>query len=486
MPSGTRASARTRRPARTTTRTSAPRTRRSSAPTVSPSLAPPGTGDAAVACARVPVVPCGSHDEHVEVRRALHRARQRVVGERGIGLRERDERDPRGVVRVAVLVRIDRLLEPLDDLVGRPVDRPAAGGCGLPAGDPDRQDARTCRDAREPARTAGADEEPGHLGAVLLESRRVVRARRRQGVRIAADDVDPVRDLPAQDTGGSGRRRCRGGRSRRRARRSRGGRCPRGGRSRRAKAELSSIRSRDGRRIGGAYRVDARRPRARARGSRASRGRPRRRLRSGRACSGTSAAARRRGSRAAGGACAGRGAPASSTSAPGCSSPRRPPLRRRSARERARKHDDHLLAERGLARQGLDARRAGEPAPGRRRRREARGLGRGARAGRRRPRRGRPARPTVSGCGLSPPRRIRIEGKIARARRAARRSGRRRRSSRRCRCSTRAARAWRPRARAASSEFAATPPTTAIRSRPLCSRGGRVTRSTSARTIARW
>ena len=59
------------------------------------------------------------------------------------------------------------------------------------------------------------------------------------------------------------------------------------------------------------------------------------------------------------------------------------------------------------------------------------------------------------------------------------------RSLRRCRCRARAAQTGRRGSAARSSEFAATPPTTAIVSCPSCFAAAS-TRSTSARTIARW
>ena len=55
--------------------------------------------------------------ERVEVERALDGARIGSVGERGVGSVNTDESDPRGIVRVAVFVRIDRALESGDQLI---------------------------------------------------------------------------------------------------------------------------------------------------------------------------------------------------------------------------------------------------------------------------------------------------------------------------------------------------------------------------------
>ena len=60
-----------------------------------------------------PSLPAGSDDERVERERALDRARLGAVGKAGEALGETDQRDARGVVGVAVVVRVDGALEPL-------------------------------------------------------------------------------------------------------------------------------------------------------------------------------------------------------------------------------------------------------------------------------------------------------------------------------------------------------------------------------------
>ena len=85
--------------------------------------APPGPADAPVAGPGAAVVPGRDDDERVELGRAGDRARERAVGEGGERLDHADERDPRRVVRVAVAVRVDRALEPGEQLVGARVDR---------------------------------------------------------------------------------------------------------------------------------------------------------------------------------------------------------------------------------------------------------------------------------------------------------------------------------------------------------------------------
>ena len=128
-----------------------------------------------------PVVPGRRDDERVEGERPAGGPRERPVGEGGERLDHADERDPGGVVRVAVVVRVDRALEPGDQLVGARVDRPrrpSASRC-QPATRIGKT-SRAGRDAREAGRPAGADEDPGELRAVALELERIVRAGRRQ------------------------------------------------------------------------------------------------------------------------------------------------------------------------------------------------------------------------------------------------------------------------------------------------------------------
>jgi hypothetical protein len=78
----------------------------------------PGPGDAPERRAGTTVVPGGCDDEHVECRRARDGARKRAVGEGGVRLGQPDERDAHGVVRVSVVVRVYRSLEPGEQLIG--------------------------------------------------------------------------------------------------------------------------------------------------------------------------------------------------------------------------------------------------------------------------------------------------------------------------------------------------------------------------------
>src|SRR5439155_13502520 len=139
---------------------------------------------------RAPVVAGRRDDERVERECARGRARLRPVGKPCERLGERDERDAGGIVRVAVVVRIDGAVEPGDQLVAAGVDRPVPEGVRLPAGDAYRQNRRTGGDPGKTGRAAAADEQPGHLGPVALYLRRVVRLRGGESVRFAADDVD--------------------------------------------------------------------------------------------------------------------------------------------------------------------------------------------------------------------------------------------------------------------------------------------------------
>ena len=155
--------------------------------------------DAAVAGTGGPIVSGGSNHQRVESRRARGSPRKGAVGKTGERLRDADQRDTRGIVRIAVAVRVDRPLEPGEDLVGASVHRPARGRVSLPARDADRQHRRTRCNTRERAGTAGADEQARHLRAVPLELSRLVRARSRQRAGLAADDVDAACDTTAQE-----------------------------------------------------------------------------------------------------------------------------------------------------------------------------------------------------------------------------------------------------------------------------------------------
>ena len=141
--------------ARTRARSATP-AGRPTAPTVSAEGAPPGPAMLPNVGPASPVVPRGHDDERVERRRSLDRARERPVRERRVRLRDADERDPGRVVRVAVLVRVDRRLEPGEHLVGAGVHGVSALGVRLPARHANRQDRRARRDAVEPSRPVRA------------------------------------------------------------------------------------------------------------------------------------------------------------------------------------------------------------------------------------------------------------------------------------------------------------------------------------------
>ena len=68
-------------------------------------------GDAPVSGAGTAVVPSRDDRQQVEVRGTGDRPRERTVGEGGVRLDHPDQRDPRGVEDVAVVVRIDGRLE---------------------------------------------------------------------------------------------------------------------------------------------------------------------------------------------------------------------------------------------------------------------------------------------------------------------------------------------------------------------------------------
>ena len=177
----------------------------STAPTVSAAGAPPGRGDVAVAGAGAAVVPGRRDDERVERERPGGGARLRAVGEAGERLGERDQRDAGGVVRVAVVVRVDRALEPGDHLVAARVDRPVPERVGLPAGDADRQHGRAGRDAGEARRARRA---PTSRPAICVPWRSTCvgssGSARGERIGVAADDVDA---LAGRGRGGTARAR---------------------------------------------------------------------------------------------------------------------------------------------------------------------------------------------------------------------------------------------------------------------------------------
>ena len=142
----------------------------------------------------------------VSSQRAGDRPRRGAVGKAGVGLATRDESNARGIVHVAVAIRIDRALEPLDQLVGAPIDRepPAVGqpACdtnrehlaprATPSGHPGRGRPRGCRRAR------------------CRASRRRRAFQARHCPRVAVHDIDPGSTLPRR-RGAVGRRPCREG-----------------------------------------------------------------------------------------------------------------------------------------------------------------------------------------------------------------------------------------------------------------------------------
>ena len=155
-------------------------------------------GDAAVTRPRRPVIPCRCDNERVERERSGDGAGRRAVLEGGVGLRHTDDRDPRGVQGVPVTVRVDRALEAGDQLVGAGVDGPAAREVLLPAGDPDREQRRVLRQAGEPARPSGADDEAGELRPVSLELGRLVGIGPRRGEIVVLEDVDAFENRAGQ------------------------------------------------------------------------------------------------------------------------------------------------------------------------------------------------------------------------------------------------------------------------------------------------
>ena len=182
---------------------------------------PARTADAAVARTGRALVPGRDDDERVEPRRAGDGARDRPVGERGERLGDADDGDAGRVEDVAVGVRVDRALEPGEQLVGPAVDGEPALGARLPAGDPDRQDRRAGRDTAHALRPAAADEQARDLGAVPLEPHRLVRMRPRERARVGIEHVDAVEQPVADERVRRVDRRCRAARSSPRCRRTR-------------------------------------------------------------------------------------------------------------------------------------------------------------------------------------------------------------------------------------------------------------------------
>ena len=187
---------------------------------------PSRPGNAAVAGAGRPVVAGRGNDEHVEPKRSGDRPRGWTVLERRERLGDSHERDSRGIERHAVRVRVDRALEPGDELIGSPEDCPPPAGLPLPARDADRE-ARSPRGRR---RSSGRGP----------PSRRAARPAECRAARSASDprgSPSPPRPRPCRrrrsrcspgrgGRDGSAECPCRAGRSSPRGRRSRAGRRP--------------------------------------------------------------------------------------------------------------------------------------------------------------------------------------------------------------------------------------------------------------------
>ena len=194
--SGTSRSSSTERPARTTSRTSVVAGRASTAPTASAAGEPAGPPTLPNAGPAGPSFPAAA-TVSVSSRWAPSTARASGLSlNAGERLDERDERDPGGIMGIAVPVRVDRALEAREQLVGARVDRVVPALVGLPAGDADREDGRAGRDPA--GDRSGPDQQPGHLGSVTLELGRIGGLRARPGIHRVADDVDPVEHVPVQ------------------------------------------------------------------------------------------------------------------------------------------------------------------------------------------------------------------------------------------------------------------------------------------------
>ena len=160
---------------------------------------PAGPGDAPERRAGTPVVPRGDDDERVERRRAVDRTRERPVRERRIRLREADERDPRGIVGIAIVVRVDSGFEPCEHLVGAGVDGVLTLRIGLPACDADREDGRARRDAVQSTGPVGAGHDPGELRPVPLRPPRDRRMGLCDRAAAGSDDVDAGHDARTEE-----------------------------------------------------------------------------------------------------------------------------------------------------------------------------------------------------------------------------------------------------------------------------------------------
>ena len=156
--------------------------------------------DAAVPGAGVPVVPGGSDDERVEAQGTGRSARGRAVDEGGEGLADADERDPRGVMRAAVPVRVDRALEPGDQLVGAAEEAPA---CRARSVATLRPGSAGGRHAAQPLRAPQGPSEPATMPAnwVPWRSRREASSgfASGSGIAVAVDHVTTLDDLAEEE-----------------------------------------------------------------------------------------------------------------------------------------------------------------------------------------------------------------------------------------------------------------------------------------------
>ena len=128
----------------------------------------PRAGDAAVPGAGAAVVAGRDDRQHVEVGRPGDGPRERAVRERGVRLDHADERDAGGVVGVAVVVRIDRGLEPGEDLVGPGVDAVPALRVRLPARDAHGRIEAPGAIPWSPPGPSDPGDDPGELGRMAL------------------------------------------------------------------------------------------------------------------------------------------------------------------------------------------------------------------------------------------------------------------------------------------------------------------------------
>ena len=99
-------------------------------------------------------------------------------------------------MRVAVAVRVDRLLEPGEDLIRPGIDRERAVAISLPTRHADRKHRRSARHACETGRTALPHQNPSGLRPVELEPRRIAGTALRASVAAVTQDVQPVEHVP--------------------------------------------------------------------------------------------------------------------------------------------------------------------------------------------------------------------------------------------------------------------------------------------------